>query len=118
MASVERHAEISANFLERAEDSLRAGDLLQASEKAWGAVAHCLKSIAERRNLPHGSHAALTIIVNRLANESDEHNRVIQLYRRVGFLHSNFYEDWFKRETVARGVRSARELTALLQEIA
>ena len=118
MASAERHDEISAIFLDRAEDSLRAGDLLQASEKAWGAVAHCLKSIAKRRNMPSGSHAALTILVNRLANESDEHDRIIQLYRRMGFLHSNFYEDWFKRETVERGVRSARELTALLQEVA
>ena len=118
MASAERHDEISAIFLDRAEDSLRAGDLLQASEKAWGAVAHCLKSIAKRRNMPSGSHAALTILVNRLANESDEHDRIIQLYRRMGFLHSNFYEDWFKRETVERGVRSARELTALLEEIA
>ena len=118
MASAERHDEISAIFLDRAEDSLRAGDLLQASEKAWGAVAHCLKSIAKRRNMPSGSHAALTILINRLANESDEHDRIIQLYRRMGFLHSNFYEDWFKQETVERGVRSARELTALLQEIA
>ena len=118
MASAERHDEISAIFLDRAEDSLRAGDLLQASEKAWGAVAHCLKSIAKRRNMPSGSRAALTILVNRLANESDEHDRIIQLYRRMGFLHSNFYEDWFKPETVERGVRSARELTALLQEIA
>ena len=118
MASAERHDEISGIFLDRAEDSLRAGDLLQASEKAWGAVAHCLKSIAKRRNMPSGSHAALTILVNRLANESDEHDRIIQLYRRVGFLHSNFYEDWFKRETVERGVRSARELTALLEEVA
>ena len=118
MASAERHDEISAIFLDRAEDSLRAGDLLQASEKAWGAVAHCLKSIAKRRNMPSGSHAALTILVNRLANESDEHDRIIQLYRRMGFLHSNFYEDWFKRETVERGVRSARELTALLEEVA
>ena len=68
--------------------------------------------------MPSGSHAALTILINRLANESDEHDRIIQLYRRMGFLHSNFYEDWFKRETVERGVRSARELTALLEEIA
>ena len=118
MATAERHDEISSIFLGHAEDLFRAGDSLQASEKAWGAVAHCLKSIAKRRNMPSGSHAALTILINRLANESDEHDRIIQLYRRMGFLHSNFYEDWFKRETVERGVRSARELTALLEEVA
>ena len=118
MASIERHAEISAEFLEHAEDMLHAGDMLQASEKAWGAVAHCLKSIAARRNLPSGTHAALTILINRLANESDNPGMIVELYMRVGLLHTNFYEDWFKRETVERGVRSAGELTAILQEIA
>ena len=118
MATMERHAEISAEFIERAEDMLRAGDLLLASEKAWGAVAHCLKSIAKRRNLPSGTHAALSILVNRLANESDVPEMIVELYMRVGLLHTNFYEDWFKRETVVRGVRSAGELTAILQEIA
>ena len=118
MASAERHDEISAIFLDRAEDSLRAGDLLQASEKAWGAVAHCLKSIARLRNWPSGSHQALGVIKDRLAEESDDPGMLVELYMRVELLHTNFYEDWFKRETVERGVRSARELTALLQEIA
>ena len=118
MATVERHAEISAEFIERAEDMLRAGDPLQASEKAWGAVAHCLKSIAKRRNPPSGTRAALSILVNRLANESDDPEMIVELYMRVGLPHTNFYEDRFKRETVERGVRSAGELTAILQEIA
>ena len=118
MATMERHAEISSEFIERAEDMLLAGDLLQASEKAWGAVAHRLKSIAKRRNPPSGTHAALSILVNRLASESDDPEMIVELYMRVGLLHTNFYEDWFKRETVERGVRSARELTAILQEIA
>ena len=118
MASMERHAEISAEFLEHAEDMLRAGDLLQASEKAWGAVAHCLKSIAARRNMPSGTHAALTILVNRLANESDDPARILDLYMRVGFLHTNFYEDWLEDSAVENYMESARELIAILQEIA
>ena len=42
----ERHHDISAMFMEHAEDQFRQGDLLQASEKAWGAVAHCISAIA------------------------------------------------------------------------
>ena len=118
MATMERHAEISAEFIERSEDMLRAGDLLHASEKAWGAVERCLKSIAKRRNAPSGTRAALSILVNRLASESDDPGMIIELYVRVGLLHTNFYEDRFKRETVERGVRSAMELIAILQEIA
>ena len=71
MATAERHAEISAIFLGHAEDLFRAGDSLQASEKAWGAVAHRLKSIAQRRNWPSGSHQALRVIIDRLAEESN-----------------------------------------------
>ena len=118
MATAERPSEISAIFLEHAEDLFRAGDTLQASEKAWGAVAHRVKSIARRRNWPSGSHQALGVIKDRLAEESDNPGMLVELYMRVELLHTNFYEDWFKRETVERGVRSARELTAILQEIA
>ena len=118
MASPERHSEISAIFIERAETSIREGDTLQASEKAWGAVAHCLKSIAKRRNWLHGSHAALSIIKTRLADETDDPQRVLYLYDRVELLHSNFYEDWFRQEYVEARVRDARELIAILNQIA
>ena len=50
VATAEQHREISTQFLEHAEDELRKGDLLQASEKAWGAVSHYVNSIARQRN--------------------------------------------------------------------
>ena len=118
MATAERHDEISAIFLEHSEDSLRAGDLLQASEKAWGAVAHCLKSIAERRNWPSGSHQALSVIKTRLAEESDIPARITSLYRSAELLHRNFYEDWLDNDAVERCLGGVRELIAILQEIA
>ena len=118
MATAERHAEISSVFLEHAEDSLRAGDLLQASEKAWGAVAHRLKSIAERRNWPSGSHQALSVIKNRLAEESDDPARLLMLYKSAELLHRNFYEDWLNDDAVERCLGRVRELIAILQEVA
>ena len=118
MATAERHAEISSVFLEHAEDSLRAGDLLQASEKAWGAVAHCLKSIAQRRNWPSGSHQALSVIKTRLAEESANPAGITSLYKSAEMLHNNFYEDWLEDDVVERCLRNVRELIAILQEIA
>ncbi len=117
MATVERHTEISADFLHHAENMFREGDLLQASEKAWGAAAHCLKSIAERRGWSHGSHGALGIIVLRLADESDDPRRVRNLYRSVGMLHTNFYEDWLPGKLVEEGIDDARELIERLTRI-
>ena len=118
MASVERHAEISAIFLQHADDLFRAGDSLQASEKAWGAVAHCLKSIALRRNWPSGSHQALKVIVERLAEESYDPARIVMLYKNAESLHTNFYEEWLEDGVVERYIENVKELTAILQEIA
>ncbi|MCY4437059.1 MAG: hypothetical protein OXE05_06965 [Chloroflexi bacterium] len=56
MATAEQHREISLQFLDHAEDELRKGDFLQASEKAWGAVSHFVSSVARQRNWPLGSH--------------------------------------------------------------
>ena len=46
VVTAEQHREISAQFLDHAEDEFRKGDLLQASEKAWGAVSHHVNSVA------------------------------------------------------------------------
>ncbi len=45
----ERHVQISQRFIPRAEEWFEKGDMPQASEKAWGAAAHYLKSIAKRQ---------------------------------------------------------------------
>ena len=66
VATAEQHREISTHFLEHAEDELRKGDLLQASEKAWGAVSHYVNSIARQRNWPLGSHRRLIENANKL----------------------------------------------------
>ena len=44
-----KYAAMSQEYMARAEDYLRQGDLKQASEKSWGAAACALKSIAEQR---------------------------------------------------------------------
>ena len=56
MATTTRHEEISDRFLEHAREEFDKGDMLQASEKAWGAVAHYVKSVAKARGWPDGSH--------------------------------------------------------------
>ena len=116
--SAERHAEISVVFMEHAEELLEDGDMLQASEKAWGAVAHCLKSIAQRRNWPSGTHQALNAINNRLAAESDDPARIVLLYKRAEMLHSNFYEESLDDDVVEKYVLDVKELIDILKRIA
>ena len=59
LVTAAQHREISAQFLDHAEDEFRRGDLLQASEKAWGAVSHCVNAVARQRSWPLGSHRRL-----------------------------------------------------------
>ena len=55
----ERYAELSRQYIARADEYLRLGDRVQASEKGWGAVAEEFKSIAEQRGWNHQGHRLL-----------------------------------------------------------
>jgi hypothetical protein len=46
---IEEHKDISRRFFTKAADALAEEDLLQASEKLWGASAHMIKAVAEAR---------------------------------------------------------------------
>ena len=54
---IEDHAVHSDRLIRHAWEQLEQGDRLQASEKAWGAVAHALKDIAARRGWRNRAHA-------------------------------------------------------------
>ena len=115
MATAERHRELSARLLDQAEEELRKGDLLQASEKAWGAVVHCVNSIARERGWPVGSHRNVNENALRLIRGPaySEHRRRLTT---LNALHANFYEDYLADEMVQDGVADARELVRVLNE--
>ncbi len=54
---IESYVVHSERLIRHAEEQLVSGDRLQASEKAWGAVAHHLKGIAEQRGWSYRTHA-------------------------------------------------------------
>ena len=65
----EKYAELSRRYIERADEYLRAGDSVQASEKGWGAVAEAVKSIAEQRGWNHWGHHLLNDVAFQLSEE-------------------------------------------------
>lgn len=116
MVTAQQHREISAQFLDHAEDEFRKGDLLQASEKAWGAVSHYVNSIARQRNWPLGSHGRLIQNANTLFSRDPanaEHRR--RLLRSVEALHANFYNAFLDEDSVREGIQDARELIRSLE---
>ena len=88
----ERYAELSRHFIEKADEYLREGDRVQASEKGWGAVAEAVKSIAEERGWNHWGHRLLGDVAFQLSEEWDRSDVRI-LFDAIEKLHINFYED-------------------------
>ena len=112
----DEHSNISRAFLAKAEEALAEDDLLQASEKGWGAAAHIVKGIAESRGWRHDGHRALYSAVNLLAHDSGDRDIGV-LFSVASALHSNFYENWMPPEFVANGLERVRELLGKLERL-
>ena len=114
--SPERHFEISHRFIPNAEEWFERGDMPEASEMAWGAAAHCLKSIAKRRGWLNRTHRDLFRVVDRLAGRTADPDGIRSLFRVMNGLHSNFYEDWFEDNAVRTGIEDAKDFIARLEK--
>lgn len=92
------------------------GDLLQASEKGWGAASQLVKAVAEERGWRHKTHGDLYRVVNRLASElADERLQV--LFHSANALHQNFYGGLMPAESVAAGLGVVEEFVGVLGEL-
>ena len=116
VACTEWHEQTAAAFLARAGAYLAEGDLLQASEKGWGAAAQALKAAAETRGWRHGSHRDLYTVVARLVSETGD-PRVRTWFGVAGDLHANFYEGWLPAEIVEGHLSDVELLVATLGEL-
>ena len=111
MATATRHNEISETFLEQAEDEFGKGDLLQASEKAWGAVAHYVKAFARERGWrENSSHAHIRQNASILIDRTSDPKSYSWMFSSVARLHINFYEEEFGESEVRYGIDAARTL--------
>ncbi len=115
MATIARHQEISKRFLEQAEEELEKGDLLQASEKAWGAFAHFVESVAKAEGWPSWSYRSININAKRLIDRTSDSNGNMGKLTTMNWLHANFYEDFYSEDPVAYGIKAARDLLADLE---
>ena len=114
----------SAGLLEQAEDLLRAGDKRRASGKAWEAVAHCLRTVADERGWNRaatGTHDEVGDLIeaaSRLADESDDPDEIRDLYMSVGASYIDSLENWYTEDIVRVGIADAGSLITLLERIA
>ena len=118
MTTADRHSETSSRFLEQAEAEYAAGDLLQASEKAWGAVTRYIKAVAEQNGWDHYSHSHIRRNANRLLRLTDAEAANRDKFTHVERLHINFYESDLKPVDVRRYMDDARDLLETLKRVA
>ena len=106
---VDYHTETATEFLAKAHEYLASGDLLQASEKGWGATARMVKAVAEDRGWRHTSHGDLYRAIDRLAEETSD-EQLQNLFRSASTLHQNFYEGWMAADVVADALKDVEEI--------
>ena len=105
--SFEKYAAMSQRYIEQADEEFLKGDYGQASNKAWGAAALALKSIAERRGWNHNKHGLLYDISGQMADELGRPDIRI-MFRSANAMHQNYYEDWMASDEVRDGIDNAK----------
>ncbi len=110
------HMTTSRELLAKAQVALDEDDLLQASEKGWGAAAHMVKGVAEKRGWPHNGHRELYQVVNRLAEEAAS-PQLRSLFSIASSLHTNFYELWMPKEIVEEDLKEVEDFLSRLEEL-
>ena len=108
------YRERSQAFLIKAWEELEAGDLEQASEKAWGAAAVMVKAVADARGLEHEKHGHLFGVVRVLARETND-RELRGLFHVANGLHSNFYENWLDVDDVAEGLEDVERFVGKIE---
>ena len=110
------YRDTSVLYQSRAQSYLAQNDLLQASEKGWGAAALRVKSVAERRGWRHSSHDDLKVVINRLTAQTGD-RRLRILFAAAGALHINFYEGRMSRRGVSNRISQVAELLRRLDNL-
>lgn len=113
----EYHGATARDFMSRACDYLAEDDLLQASEKGWGAGAQAVKAAAEARGWPHKNHGHLFTAIDRLVDETGD-QELRALFHFANSLHINFYEGWMTRRAVEAGLSQIGRLVEKLAPLA
>ena len=87
---IQEHKQTARDFLIVSDSEFSAGDILQASEKLWGAASHAVMAYCQQRDWPYGNHRNLKVAARQLTEETGE------TIFREGFgaaekFHTNYY---------------------------
>ena len=112
----DRYFLLSQRLLKHAQEQLDQGDTVQASEKAYGAVAHAIKSCGELRGWNHYNHYRVELILDHLRDEWND-PELTTLHGVVKELHNNFFGYEMGTTRVGDCLQTAQRLLEKLEVI-
>ncbi len=110
------HRLVSHILMEQAQTELDSGDLIQASEKAWGSTARMIKAIGQRRGWRHSRHYDYVQIIGRLEDATGR-EELRRDFHTAQAVHANFYEGWMTENQVRKSIADIRQLVAELDQM-
>ena len=114
-ARIRKHLAQAREYWLKAPAYLAQGDLCQAGEKGWGAVAQLAKAVATLRRWEHYDHVAIQEAITALAEESPEQMAVIyEGLAAAEQLHGNFYEVYMTPNRAALALGKLHPLLEIL----
>lgn len=105
-----------SQLMEHAEQEFQNGDLLQASEKAWGGVHQFLKALATERDWGHDTHSHVRQVAQNLAVETGN-LEISDLFSYAEALHANFYQAHMDADTVRRHMDRMKQYVEILSSV-
>ena len=117
-ARIRKHLAQAKEYWINTSRELSRGDVCQAGEKGWGAVAQLTKAVATLRGWDHYDHVAVQEAITAVAGELPE--RAERIYRGKGAaerLHGNFYEVYMTADEAVFALADARPLLEILWEL-
>ena len=112
---VEHYSALSEKYLKEADEFLSKEDLVQSSEKLWGAAALAVKTVAAKRGLKLEKHGSLWDFVDKLAVERSDED-LLGSFHDANSLHRNFYEHQMTRRAVEVAGKEVKKLIQKLKE--
>ena len=115
-----KYAALSQDFHTSAWQHLDAGDLPQASNKAWGLVAETVKAVsAQHGGIIHKHHSIAEVVdqLCRLALDAGDAESALLIggtFMIAERLHSNFYENESSETIVLQGLLKCEEMSQRL----
>ena len=91
----DEHVQTAQDFLVKSDAYFAEGDVLQGSEKLWGAAAHAVMAMAQERGWDFGSHYHLAQTVDRIAEERSDRALRAEFGVAQKF-HANFYHNFME----------------------